>query len=90
MHRAEVLPKLSHSGRFFSSGRLCQLRFGSGCAVAFKRVEFLHVVLFTAGCDPNGESEKALGAVADSSHCCVSGSGPSPHHWIADIFSVPW
>lgn len=53
-------------------------------------VEFLHVVFFNAGSDPDGQSSKALGAMEDRSHCRVSDSSLSPHHWLDYISFVPW
>lgn len=52
------------------------------------RVEFLHVVFSNAGSDPDGQSSKALRAMEDRSHCCVSDCRLSPHHWLDYISFV--
>lgn len=53
-------------------------------------VEFLHFVFFNTGSDPDGQSNKAYGAMEDRRHCCVGDSKLSPHHWLDYISFVPW
>lgn len=53
-------------------------------------VEFLHFVFFNTGSDPDGQSNKAYGAMEDRRHCCVGDSRLSPHHWLDYISFVPW